>query len=88
VQVLVGQIEHAEPLPRDVEHMNPHKVVEDPSGGGVLDALAFLVWKRRRVLLERAADAVLSGRIDEQTHRHHHQQGHDAFGFFEIERRG
>jgi hypothetical protein len=28
VQVLVSQIEHAEPLPRDVEHMNPHKVVE------------------------------------------------------------
>ena len=29
MQVLVGQIEHEEPLPRDVEHMNPHKVVED-----------------------------------------------------------
>ena len=57
--VFIGQIEHAEPLPWNVEHMNPHKVVEDPPRGGVLDALAFLVWKRRPVLLERAADAVL-----------------------------
>src|SRR6516162_10319080 len=28
------------------------------------------------------------GGIDEQTDGHHHQQGHDALGFFEIERRG
>ena len=65
--VLVGQIEHKEPLPRDVEHVNPHKVMEDPPRGGVLDALAFLVWKHSPVLLERIADAVLKGRIDEQT---------------------
>jgi hypothetical protein len=42
VQVLVGQIEHKEPLPRDVEHMNPHKVVEDPPCGGGLGGFAFL----------------------------------------------
>ena len=59
VQVLVGQIEHEEPLPRDVEHMNPHKVVEDPPCGGGLDALAFLVRKGSLVLLERVADAIL-----------------------------
>ena len=79
----VGQMEHEAPLPRNGEHMHPHKVVEDPPRGGGLDALAFLVWKRRPVLLERAADAVLSGRIDEPTNRHHHQQGHDTFGFFQ-----
>ena len=55
VQVLVGQIEHEEPLPRDVEHMNPHKVVEDPPCSGGLDALAFLVRKGGLVLLERVA---------------------------------
>ena len=88
MQVLVGQIEHEEPLPRDVEHMHPHKGVEDPPCDGVLDAGALLVWKRRPVLLERAADAILSGRIDEQTDRHDHQQGHDTFGFFQIKRRG
>src|SRR5215471_2342764 len=59
VQVLVSQIEHEEPLPRDVEHMNPHKVVEHPPGGGGLDALAFLVRKGGLVLLERMADAIL-----------------------------
>ena len=51
--MLVGQIEHEEPLSRDVEHMNPHEVVEHPACRRVLDALAFLVWKRRPVLLQR-----------------------------------
>ena len=40
------------------------------------------------MLLQDHADAVFEGCIDEQTHCHHHQQGHDAFGFFEIERGG
>jgi hypothetical protein len=86
--VLVGQSENHEALSRDVEHMHPHEVMEHPACGRVLDALAFLVWKRRPVLLEGAANAILSGGIDEQTDGHHHQQGHDAFGFFERERRG
>lgn len=59
VLMLVGQIEHKEPLPRNVAHMNPYKVGKDPPCGGVLDTLAFLIWKRRPVLLERTADAVL-----------------------------
>ena len=83
--MLVGQIEHEEPLPRAIEHMNPHKVVEDPPCGGVLDALAFLVWKGGCVVLERVANAVLSGRIDAQTDGHHHEQGHDTLGLFERE---
>ena len=57
--MFVGQIEHEEPLPWNVEHMNPHKGVEDLPCGGGLRRFAFLVWKRRPVLLERAADAVL-----------------------------
>ena len=88
MQVLVGQIEHEEPLPRDVEHMNPHKVVEDPPCGGGLGGFAFLVRKGGLVLLECVADAILEGRIDEQTDGHHHQEGHDTCGFFEIQRRG
>ena len=86
--VLVGQIQNHESLSRDVEHMNPHEVVEHPACRRVLDTLAFLVRKGRPVLLEGRADAVFEGRIDEQTHRHDHQQGHDALGFFEIERGG
>ena len=57
--VLVGQIEHEEPVPRDEEHMNPHKVVEDPPRGGMRDALAFLVGKGGFVILECLADTVL-----------------------------
>ena len=43
--VLVGQIENHESLAWDVEHMNPHEVVEHPACRGVLDTLAFLVRK-------------------------------------------
>jgi hypothetical protein len=42
VLVLVGQIENHESLSRDVEHMNPHEVMEYPACGRVLGALAFL----------------------------------------------
>jgi len=48
----------------------------------------FLVWKRGVLLFECPTDAILYSRIDEQTDGHHHQQGHDAFGLFEIERGG
>ena len=88
VQVLVGQIAHEEPLPRDGEPMHPHKGVEDPPCGGGLDALAFLIRKGGLVRLERVTDAILSGRIDEHTDGHDHQQGHDPFGFFQRQRRG
>ena len=56
--VLFGQIEHEKPLSWDVEHMNAHKVVEDPPRGGVLDALAFLVRKCGLMLLEGGANAL------------------------------
>jgi hypothetical protein len=88
VLVLVGQIQNHESLSRDAEHMNPNEVVEHPVCRRVLNALAFLVRKCSLMLLQDHADAVFEGCIDEQTHCHHHQQGHDAFGFFEIERGG
>ena len=53
--------------------MNPDKVVEDPPCGGRLGGFALLVWKRGSMGLERGANAVLQGRIHQQTHRHHHQ---------------
>ena len=87
-QVLVGQMEHDEPLPRDVEPMHPHKVVEDPPGGGGLDALACLIRKGGLVLRERVTDAIRSGRLDEPTDRHDHQPGHDPFGLIQRQRRG
>src|SRR5262252_1849986 len=59
VLVLVGQIQHHEALPRDVQHMHPNEVVKHPACRWSLATLALLVWKRRAVLLERAADAGL-----------------------------
>jgi hypothetical protein len=40
------------------------------------------------MLFQGLADAIRQGGIHQQTHRHHHQQGHDPLRFFEIERRG
>ena len=83
--VLVGQIENHESLSRDEEHMNPHEVVEHPACRRVLDALAFLVWKGGRMLLEGGANPILQGCVHQQADGHHHQQCHDAFRLFEIE---
>jgi hypothetical protein len=59
MQVLLCQVENDVGLSRDTQDMNPHKVVEHPPRGGVLDAFALLVWKGSLVLLERVAYAVL-----------------------------
>ena len=88
VLVLVSQMQPHESLSRDGEHRNPHAVVEHPACRRVLDALAFLVRKGGRRLLQDRADAVCEGRIDESTPRHHPQQGHEALGFFERARGG
>jgi hypothetical protein len=72
VQVLRSEVEGKGGLSRPTQGMNPNKVVEHSPRGGVLDACAFLVRKGRLVVLERMADAVLSGCIDEPTDRHHH----------------
>src|SRR5215813_10192002 len=59
VLVLVGQIQNHESLAWDIEHMNPHEIVKHPACGRVLDALAFLVRKGGRMLLEGGANAIL-----------------------------
>jgi len=85
VLVLVGQIQNHESLSWDVEHMNPHEVVEHPACGRVLDALTFLVRKGGFLLLEGGANAILQSGIHQQADGHHHQQCHEAFRLFEIE---
>jgi hypothetical protein len=47
VLVLIGQIQDHESLVWNVEHMNPHEVVEDPACGRVLNAFACLAWESR-----------------------------------------
>jgi hypothetical protein len=85
----LGEIQHdGVPLPRDAEHMNPDKVMEHPARCGVLHRLALLMRKRGVLLLEGGANTILSSGIYQQAHRHDHQQRHDAFRFFEIERGG
>ena len=72
VLVLVGQIQNHEALSWDIEHMNPHEVVEYPACGRVLNAFAFLVWESRSVLLEGRVNPILQGSIHQQADRHHH----------------
>src|SRR5919198_6049901 len=59
VPVLISQIQDHESLAWNVEHMNPHEVVEDPACGRVLNASAFLVREGHLRVLQRSADAVL-----------------------------
>ena len=57
--VLLGEIDHqGRPLPRDEEHMNPDKILEDPSCRRVLHGFALLVGKRRVMLLQGGTDSV------------------------------
>jgi transposase len=59
VLVLVGQLQNHEALSWDREHMNPHEVMEHRACRRGLDALAFLVRKGGRMLLEGGANAIL-----------------------------
>jgi len=86
--VRVGQRQHYASLSRDVQPMHPHAGVQYPACGRGLETLAFVVWQRRPVLVERAADAGLYGRRDEHTAGQHHPQGHEACGVFARARRG
>ena len=86
--MLLREIEHQGSLPREVQQMNPYKVMEDPARGRVLHWLTFVVRNCRVMVLQGFAKARLQRHIDQQTYRHHHQQGHDPLRLFEIERRG
>lgn len=86
--MLVCEIEHQGPLPRDQEHGHPHKILEDPPRRWVLYRVPFLVGKGGAVILQRFADAILQRCIYQQAHRHHHQERHDPLGLFAIERGG
>ena len=81
--MLFCQVEHDEPLLRDVEHMKPDKGVVHSSCSRVLDALAFVGWKCGLMRLEGGANPILQGRIHQQADGYHPQQRHEAFGLVE-----
>ena len=60
--MLLGQIQHERPLPRNEEPMDPHKVVKDPPRGRVLHWCALLLRKGSPLVFERCANAVLQRR--------------------------
>jgi hypothetical protein len=88
VQVLVGEIQHHGPLSWDGEDVNPHAIMQDPPCRRGCNTSPLLIWEGRSVLLKDRTDAVFEGGIDESTHRHDHQQGHEALGVCAIERGG
>ncbi len=67
-------------LPTTTEQMDADTGREDPAGRGVLDGLPRLVGERRLMVLERFAEAIFQGRIDQQAARHDHQQRHAPLG--------
>jgi hypothetical protein len=68
--------------------MHPDTILNDPPRRRVLSGLPLVVRKRGAVVLEGLANAVLQCGIDQQTPRHHHQQGHDPLGLLEVKRGG
>src|SRR6266498_5829307 len=71
--VRLGEIHHeVVPLPRDEQHMNSDKVMEDPPCSGRLSGFAFLVRKRGPMVPKRGANARLQRRIYQQAHGHDH----------------
>ena len=80
--MLLSEIEHPGPLPRDASHMHPDTVVEDPARRRVLHGFAGLVGQRRVMVLEGLTDTLFEGRIPQQAHRHDHQERHDPFRLF------
>lgn len=80
-----GKIEDDRPLAGLTQEVNAHKRMKDPPRRRIVNLFALWVGKRRLVVFERLADAVFQGGLDEQTHRHHHQQRHDALGCFQRE---
>ena len=88
VQMFLCQIEHHGPLACLTEQVNAHKILQHPTSRRIGNPFPFLVGKGGCLVFEGLADAIVSGGVYEQTHRHHHQQGHDTFGLCEVERRG
>ena len=86
--VLRREMPHGWPWPRAQEQMKSHNLGQAPPRGGVLHRVPLVVGKRRLMVPEGLTDAVLQGRIDEQTDRHDHQPRHDPLGRFASEGRG
>jgi hypothetical protein len=86
VLVLVGSMQNHGPLSWDVEPLHPHEIGKDPPCRRGCKTSPFVIWEGRAVLLQDRTDAVCEGRLDEPPHRHDHQPGHDALGFFESAR--
>ena len=84
--MFLGEIEDNRPLTCLTQQVDPNKIMKHPPSRRMLNPFSLLVRKRCRMIVERLADTVIQGRIDQQTHRHHHQQRHDALGLFEIAR--
>ena len=82
-----GAIEDHRPLAGLTEQVNPHKIMQYPAHRRMLNSFTPLVGTRCRMVVERLTNAVFHGGIHQQTHGHHHQQGHDALRLFQIQSR-
>ena len=81
-----GEIEDNRPLACLTQQVNSHKIMQHPTCRRLLNPFTFLVGKRGLMLCERVADMVFPGRLDQQPHRHHPHQRHEALGLVERAR--
>jgi hypothetical protein len=86
VLMCLGELEDHWPLACLTQQVDPHKIMKHPPRRRMLNPFTLLVGKRCLMIVERLADTVFQGRVDQQSHRHDHQQRHDPLGLFEIER--
>jgi hypothetical protein len=70
------------------QDVDPDKGVENPPGSWVCPPSSFLIGKRLLLGTEGLPNAILQHSLDQQTHRHDHQERHEALGLFDIEGRG
>jgi hypothetical protein len=88
VLMVLGEIENNRPLACLAQQVNANKIVQHPTCRWISNLFPFLVGEGRLMRFERLAYAIFQGCIHQQTYAHQHEQCHDAFRLFEIERRG
>jgi hypothetical protein len=71
VLMRLGEVEDHRPVACLTPHVEPHNILPHPACRRLLTPLPLVVGNRRLMGVERLADAVFPGGIDQHTHRHH-----------------
>jgi hypothetical protein len=84
--LLISDMAHEGPLPRDPKHGDAGTGLAHPASGGVLSRLPLVVWDGGLGEYAPLPDASFQGGIDEPAHAHDQQECHEPRGFLESAR--